>query len=222
MLLKYFEEGPLASLSSVESVNNVRFHQLLLAYYRILQANRELPRYFLWPSAPLARLIESDLEHGIRFLAIYCYSLQAGMAEAERIKTERRIIGEPFTVDFSIPLGQNMDGTTNEVDGWMFPVVELRRVQEEREEIVQVDGFYSQEANEVARIQDSDLRFTNYLFPFSDTDTNSVAGLPMCTEFSCYDRHLRLPKIHPLCPFHHPSKFSNNWLFTYPFVSQPS
>ena len=222
LLLNHFKGGPLTSLSSVESVNNVRFYQLLLAYYRILKANRELPRCFLWPSAPLARLIESDLEHGIRVLAICCYSLQAGMAEAERIKLERRVIGEPFTVDFSIPLGQNMDGTTNEVDGWMLPVVELRRVQEEREEIVtQLDDFYSHEANEVARIQDFDLRFANHHSLFSDTDANSVVGLPMCTEYSCYDHQLCPPQVLPLYPFHHPSKLSNNWLFMYPFVSQP-
>jgi midasin len=164
ILLEHFDEGPLAFLSSVtslESVNIVRFHQLLLAYYRILQINRELPRYLLWSLAPLSRLIESDLDRGVHFLAIRCYSLQSGMAEAERIKLERRKIGEPFEDDLTIIFGQNLDGTNKDVDGWMLPVIELRRIQEEREEMVtRVDNFYSQdETNEVARIQDSDLRF---------------------------------------------------------------
>lgn len=193
VLLNHFEGGPLAFLSSVHSlgsVNSARFHYLLLAYYRILQVNRELPRHLLWPLAPLARLIESNLDHGIHFLAIRCYSLQSGMGEAERIKIERRIIGEPFKDDFGVILGQNLDGTKAEVDGWMLPVLELQRIREEREELVTlVDGFYSQEeADESARIQDSDLRFSNHIPPFYDADKYIVLGLQMCTEY-CYYGH---------------------------------
>lgn len=175
VLIKHFEGGPLgflSSLPSLESVNIVRFHQLLLAYYRILQINRELPQHFLWPLAPLARLIESGLDHGIHFLAIRCYSLQSGMGEAERIKVERSIIGEPFMNDFSIIIEQDLDGMTKKVDGWMLPVIELRRVREEREELTLVEGFYFQEqANEVvASIQDSDLRLTNQVPSYYGTD----------------------------------------------------
>jgi midasin len=124
--------------------------------------------------APLATLIESDLDHGTHFLAIRCYSLQSGMGEAERIKIERRIIGEPFMNDFSIISGQNLDGRTKKMDGWMLPVVELRRVREEREEIVTlVNDFYSQEqANEVSNIQDSDLRLANPICSYYGTDEN--------------------------------------------------
>jgi hypothetical protein len=228
VLINHFAGGPLAFLSSVpslENVNIVRFHQLLLAYYRILQINRELPQHLLWPLAPLARLIESDLDHGILFLAIRCYSLQSGMGEAERIKTEQRIIGELFMNDFSIIFGQNLDGTTKTVDGWILPVVESLRVREEREEMVTlVADFYSQEqANEIANIQDSDLRFDiSTRESYYSTDKYIVLGLPMCAECCCYGRQCCLLHFLPLYPFHHPWKLSNNWPFTYPFACRLS
>ena len=224
VLIKHFEGGPLAFLSSVtslESVNIARFHQLLLAYYRILQINRELPRHFLWPLAPLARLIDSDLDHGIHFLAIRCYSLQSGMGEAERIKIEQRIIGELFMNDFNIIFGRNLDGTTKQVDGWMLPVIELRRIREEREEMVTlVDDFYSQEqTNEVASIQDSDLRSENQFHSYYGTNKIFlVLGLPMYVECCCYGHQCCLLLSLPSYPFPHPWQLSNNWPFTCPFV----
>lgn len=149
-------------------VNSIRLHRILLAYYRILQVNRELPHHFLWPLAPLSEIISSqDLENGTRFLAIRCYSLQSGMGEAERLKLERKILGEPCREECRLNYGQNLDGTADEVDGWLLPAVELNRVREERREIAKtpIDFYTGVEMDEAWQIQSSDIRFVGVL-PF--------------------------------------------------------
>ncbi|KAF8967136.1 hypothetical protein BDZ97DRAFT_1903538 [Flammula alnicola] len=140
LLLKYYENGPLSfvigTLSPI-SIDVKRLQRLLLAYYRILQANRALPRHLLWSLEPLSKLIWTPhLDNGVRLLAIRCYSLQSGMGEEERCKIEREVLGEPCGVDCQLNYGQGVDGTEKDVDGWIMPVVELKRVQEERDRIV--------------------------------------------------------------------------------------
>ncbi|KAF8890021.1 hypothetical protein CPB84DRAFT_1411321 [Gymnopilus junonius] len=163
LLLKFFEEGPLSFISnkiSPVSIKTVRLQQLILAYYRILQANRELPLHLSWSLEPLSTLIWTPhLDHGVRLLAIRCYSLQCGMGEAGRCDLEREILGEPCGVDCQLNYGQNLDETEKEVDGWIMPVVELKRVQEERDEIVTepMDFFSMEETDKTFFIDEADL-----------------------------------------------------------------
>ncbi|KAJ7432805.1 P-loop containing nucleoside triphosphate hydrolase protein [Mycena galericulata] len=148
MLLRpEFVDGPLAFVSTMDSPLSVeppRLQRLLLAYYRILQANRELPRQLLWSLSPLSRLIWTPgMDNGIRFLAIRCYSLQSGMGEAERETLERTVLGERCAVDCPIEYGQNLDGSRKEMDAWVMPVFEVRRIQEMRNAIVEnSQNFY--------------------------------------------------------------------------------
>lgn len=170
-MFKFHQNGPLSFITetlSPLSVDTTRLQQLLLAYYRILQANRELPRTLRWTLAPLSNLIYTPhLDNGVRLLAIRCYSLQSGMGEEERCNLEREILGEPCSVDCNLNYGQNVDGSVKEVDGWLLPVLEVRRVQQERESIVseQLD-FYSREGgNDTFLIETKDLRFVPFLGP---------------------------------------------------------
>ncbi|KDR82591.1 hypothetical protein GALMADRAFT_206424 [Galerina marginata CBS 339.88] len=166
LLLKFYEEGPLSFISgtlSPISIDVTRLQRIVLAYYRIMQANRELPLHLSWSLAPLANLVWTPyLDNGVRLLAIRCYSLQSGMGEDERCKLEREIFGEPCGVDCNLNYGQNLDETEREVDGWIMPVVELKRVQQERDEIVTepLDYFSREELDgkaDVSPIEETDL-----------------------------------------------------------------
>jgi midasin len=170
LLTPAFKEGPLAFITvepSPLSVDTPRLHRLLLAHYRILQANRELPRHLIWPLTPLSLLIWTPhLDNGARLLAIRCYALQSGMGEAEREKMERHVLGDICGVDCQLDYGQNIDGSRKEVDGWIMPVIELQRVRDMRDDMVttQHDYFTVEEGNLSLPINPSDLWYTHYLF----------------------------------------------------------
>ncbi|KAF7348332.1 Midasin [Mycena sanguinolenta] len=136
-----FVEGPLAS---VESLGVPQLQRRLLAYYRILQANRELPRHLLWSLAPLSLLIWTpNLDNAVRLLAIRCYSLQSGMGEAEREALEYEVLGEVGEANCPLEYGRNVDGSLNEMDAWVMPVFEVKRIQDMRRAIVvQPQTFY--------------------------------------------------------------------------------
>jgi len=128
-------------------------HRLLLAYYRILQANRELPSDLLWSLSPLSKLIWTPhLDNGVRLLSIRCYALQSGMGEAEREKLETEVLGEICGVDCQLEYGQNVDGSRKEVDGWIMPVFELRRIKGARNGIVlEPHDYYTVQEDEIFR-----------------------------------------------------------------------
>ncbi|KAG6866182.1 hypothetical protein C0991_007732 [Blastosporella zonata] len=141
------------------SIDVPRLQRLLLAQYRTLRANRELPQLLIWSPSPLSKLIWTPhLDNGVRLLAIRCYALQSGMAEAEREVMEREVLGEPYGVDCQMEYGANLDGTKKEVDGWILPVLELQRIKEIREKIAYEDqDYYSHDEEPVTPIQPSEL-----------------------------------------------------------------
>jgi midasin len=105
-----------------------RLHFLLLSYYRILQANRTLPKHFSWSVSTLVKIFTtSENDAGARLLAIRCYFLQSGMGEAERIKLEKRYVGDISTIDCPISYSVNTDGSLYVLDGWVLPALEATR-----------------------------------------------------------------------------------------------
>jgi midasin len=142
----YSKRGPLAFVleaQSVESVDAQHLHYMLLAYYRVLQANRALPNTLLWNPLPLVRLIRTPHpDNGVRFLAIRCYALQTGTGEQERVNMEKQIIGEVSQVDCSITYGVGLDGTTSYMDGWIFPLLEAKRISDARNSIAESGSDY--------------------------------------------------------------------------------
>lgn len=165
-----FTDGPLGFINATLSplfVDISRLQQLLLAHYRILHANRELPRHLFWPLSPFSILIWTPhLDNGVRLLAIRCYALQSGMGEAERGKIEREVLGEPCGVDCQLDYGKNIDGSRKEVDGWIMPVIELQRIKDMRQEIQnQAQDYYGTDEGELpSRIDAAELRYVFYHF----------------------------------------------------------
>ncbi|KAJ3507966.1 hypothetical protein NLJ89_g6013 [Agrocybe chaxingu] len=161
LFLKRNENGPLWFITqhSPLSVEKTRLQRILLAYYRILSANRQLPDHLQWSLAPLSKLIWTpQLDNGVRLLAIQCYALQSGMGEVERNKMEQDVLGESCGVECQLNYGQDREGAEKMVDGWVLPVVELRRIQEQRKEIVTnpID-YFSEETHQASNLGAEDL-----------------------------------------------------------------
>lgn len=140
LLKNFYSDGILSAIPATftsNPTNTFQLHQLVLAYYRLLQANRELPCHLGWSLAPLSKIIwTSNFDSGLRLLSIRCYALQSGMGEEERCNLEREILGEPCGVECPFYYGQDPNGLDVKVDGWILPVVELKRIQQEREDII--------------------------------------------------------------------------------------
>ncbi|KIY74066.1 P-loop containing nucleoside triphosphate hydrolase protein [Cylindrobasidium torrendii FP15055 ss-10] len=126
------KDGPLIGCST--HINDRRrVHRLLLAYYRLLQVNRELPSQLSWSLGPLSAIIWEPLfDPAARLLAIRCYAQQSGMGEAQRNEIEQEVLGEPCAIDCPLHYFEDASGPLADADGWIMPVIELRRVQDAR------------------------------------------------------------------------------------------
>jgi midasin len=157
-------KGPLAFITSSEDVKDLdtlRLHRLLLAYYRILLANQMLPSRLLWPLSALSILFWTPHpDTGVRLLAIRCYALQSGMSEAEREKLEIEIFGSTWEVDCKIGFGEDTDGRREEIDGWLLPALEGKRIIDARNAFLQDSQEYYvfDDGNELQAINLTDLR----------------------------------------------------------------
>ncbi|EIW74720.1 P-loop containing nucleoside triphosphate hydrolase protein [Coniophora puteana RWD-64-598 SS2] len=129
-------DGPLPLLADAPSIPQIkaaRLHALLIAYYRVLQANRLLPKHLFWSIDHLSALFTTPHpDRGVQLLAIRCYALQAGMVERERQALETRVLGAPFESDCPIVCGQDAEGAPVVMDGWLFPALEAKRVVDAR------------------------------------------------------------------------------------------
>ena len=144
-----------------------RLHFLLLSYYRILQANRTLPKHSSWPISTLAKIFTTpDIDTGSKLLAIRCYFLQSGMGEAERIKLEQLYVGDVGVVDCPISYSVNTDGSVYVLDGWVLPAVEATRVADFWKSSAEETPDYYCEADVVVEpISENDLRCVTYRPP---------------------------------------------------------
>ena len=164
MSQRFYSRGPLSMLDEVPSVGSVdarTLHRLLLAYYRILHANKEWPRLSRWPLKYLSRIIwEPHPDPGARFLAIRCYALQSGMIEAERKKMEKQAIGDIDDTDCPIEYEAGVDGSRHILDGWTLPAHEAQRVFEARQALLIPQKYYTYEQGDsVEPIHPAELRY---------------------------------------------------------------
>jgi midasin len=131
--------GPLSTIFmsvSPETAPPSRLHRVLLAYYRILMANPELPNWLNWPLEPLSRLFWTPHpDIGVRYLAIRCYAMQSGMSEAEREKLVNTLIGSMNHVECPLEFGLDPHGRVKVIDGWLLPVIETQRIHDSRNAI---------------------------------------------------------------------------------------
>ncbi|KAF5380682.1 hypothetical protein D9757_007075 [Collybiopsis confluens] len=154
-----FVRGPVQLLLDDQHQDSKRFHRILLAYYRILQANRQLPYLLYWPLAPLYCIAsDTSVDNATRLLAIRCYALQSGMGEAGREQWEKTTFGELYSVDCALEFGDALDTSQIIIDGWLLPVTELERVRTARNALVtEFHDFYSHEGEIPQTIGPSDL-----------------------------------------------------------------
>jgi len=164
----YGPGGPLNHVEEAASpVGQPRLHFLLLSYYRILQANRTLPKHSSWPISTLSKIFTTPgIDTGARLLAIRCYFLQSEMGEAERIKLEQRYVGDVSVVDCPISYSVNADGSVYILDGWVLPAVEATRVADFWKSSAEETPDYYCEADVVAEsVPETDLRWVTYHYP---------------------------------------------------------
>ncbi|KAF7294417.1 Midasin [Mycena kentingensis (nom. inval.)] len=191
LLQPQFFNGPIAFVATIESPTSIetrRLQRLLLAYYRILQANRELPGHHLWSLLPLSQLIwATGLDGAVRLLAIRCYALQSGMGEAEREKLENEVFGDAKGVELPLEYAPALDGTPKEVDAWILPFVEVRRVHDLRQRILQPLDLPVGDLEDVMEPVTLSRRLH---FPLVPTPTTSTVLRSLATRIS-----LRLPTL---------------------------
>lgn len=162
-------QGPLGFIQSLDSskLSSVpvdSLHRILLLYYRLLWAAPELPEYFGWSLQPLEMLLRPPHpDPGVRYLAIRCYALHTCMAEQEREDLSAELLGEHAKVDAPVQYGEQVsaaDGETVEVkwiDGWLLPFLEVTRVQDYRQSLVQPVPYYQNTGSDQAPLKDEDL-----------------------------------------------------------------
>ncbi|KAI0647852.1 midasin [Trametes meyenii] len=146
------ERGPLHLCLSAQPVAGVDprlLQRTLLAYYRILRANRTLPDVLGWSLTPLSQLISAPHpDKGVRLLAIKCYALQASMMEGERVRLEKESVGDVRDVDCPVLFAMNLDGTAREVDGWVLPALEEERIARARDALLEDQHYYVVDEND--------------------------------------------------------------------------
>jgi len=86
------------------------------------------------------------------------------MAEVEREKLITHVLGEFCGVDCPVNYGQTIDGTVVETDGWLVPALEVKRIHDARDAILDGPNFYSLEEGDVSQpLSEADLRFVPLL-----------------------------------------------------------
>ncbi|KAH9065293.1 midasin [Lactarius vividus] len=152
--------GPLSTVigsAPLEAVSPSRLHRLLLAYYRILVANPELPNWLDWPLEHFSGLFWTPHpDAGVRYLAIRCYALQSGMSELEREKLENTLVGSMATAECPLEFGVDVCERVITVDGWLLPVIEMQRIYDARGAIAADTRDFSMGQSDTF-IQPSDL-----------------------------------------------------------------
>lgn len=146
------------------SIDTSRVSAILLAYYRILRANRQLPSQRNWSPALLSTLMwTNELEHGIRMLSAKCYAIQVGMGDAESTNLEQELMGRSEDVECSVEYGRALDGTTKYTDGWVLENVEIDRIHTSRNKLVTepIDFYHSNDREQRVTIQEGDLRYVS-------------------------------------------------------------
>lgn len=164
----YGPRGPLHfPEETVSPADQPRLHFFLLSYYRILQANRTLPKYFSWPIHTLAKMFTTpDIDPGTRLLAIRCYFLQSGMGEAERINLEQRYVGDVSTIECPTSYSVNTDESIYVLDGWVLPAVEARRTADFWKPLSEeIFDYYHETEDMVEQFSESDLRWVDLSLP---------------------------------------------------------
>ena len=146
ILSSFFRNSPFSRtlLGDFWSFSRPQMHALLLAYFRIAFACPHFPTMFNWDANALKDIFSnSTLDNGIRCLAIHCYSLHAGLMEAQREELLVNTFGPMGKASIIIEDAFVMEGHPLELDGWLLPLIETMRVRKLRKAIIEPQDFYS-------------------------------------------------------------------------------
>lgn len=141
----HMKDGPLDYLSSTtqSDLDCRQLQTVLLAYYRILRACPTTVWNLCWNCASLVTVFEDlPVDLGSKWLAIRCYAMQMRMGESERITLERRILGEIGLADCNILVGQDQMGADVFADGWLLPMIEVKRIQDQRQSFCEPQDYF--------------------------------------------------------------------------------
>ncbi|KAH6911428.1 P-loop containing nucleoside triphosphate hydrolase protein [Coprinopsis sp. MPI-PUGE-AT-0042] len=157
---KYFPQGPLSLINNTTPIDTSRLSALLLAYYRIIRANRQYPSQCNWSPLLLSQIMwTEDLDRGVRMLAAKCYAIQVGMGDVEAERLEHEVAGSVEVDDCFVHYGQDVDGSAKRMDGWILETVEIERIIQSRNKLAseQIDFYHEEDTEERVRLQESDL-----------------------------------------------------------------
>ncbi|KAG2106569.1 uncharacterized protein F5147DRAFT_774850 [Suillus discolor] len=144
-------KGPLAFIAAAPSVAEIETicrHRMLLAYYRLLRAN--LPKHLLSDGSLLSKLFfPPHPDTGVRLLAARYYASHIGMAEIECERLITHVLGKFCGVDCPINYAQTIDGTVIETDSWLVSTLEIKRIHDARDTVLESSDFYSLDAEGV-------------------------------------------------------------------------
>ncbi|KAG9127474.1 hypothetical protein FRC07_013283 [Ceratobasidium sp. 392] len=149
--------GPLAFISQeglmLNEITVEHLQRILLAYYRLLAADPEAPARLGWSPYLLQAIhrpapgssSRPHLNRTVRWLALRCFGLQTRLPEVTRERLEIEFVGAYAVDPLPLCIGQELqlDPATDStlvkdilINAWFFPIIELRRIQTKREEIM--------------------------------------------------------------------------------------
>ncbi len=90
--------------------------------------------------------------------------------EGERVNMEKVVLGEVSDVDCPVAFGVNPDGTLQQVSGWIMPVLELGRIAQGRDHLLEPYDFYVHDSDSSKPIHPADLRYvmSSYVHTWSN------------------------------------------------------
>ncbi|KAG8852125.1 hypothetical protein FRB96_008926 [Tulasnella sp. 330] len=151
-------QGPLGFLNSsnISTIPIDSLHRILLLYYRLLRAAPEISKYYRWSVEPLNMLMNPPhSDPGIRYLALRCYALHAGISEQERNEWEFKLLGPNAAIDVPIQYGEvtsedMMRIEVKWIDGWLLPFTEVTRIADYRETLRNPVPYFANMEGEVS------------------------------------------------------------------------
>jgi midasin len=142
-----FSRRPLASVNTenTPSLDPHRLQKLLIVYYRLLIANRDLPSELSCPTTPLETLFRAPHpDPSVMFLAIRCYGLQTEMMEADRNCRETELVGDVADMVIPFIFSEHPTESSTFVEACLFAFTERECINEARELLLQgVKDYYT-------------------------------------------------------------------------------
>lgn len=86
------------------------------------------------------------------------------MMEGERANMEKELLGDVSAVECPIVFGVNPDGSPQQVSGWVMPVLELERVTQGRDQLLESYDFFPHDNDSSEPIHPAELRYVTGIF----------------------------------------------------------